>query len=433
MRPDGDSSRLAAPPARGGEHQRVDPFRWALENPAKVDAAVFLSAAVLIGLFGTVAIGLQPLWWMPFSLVMFAAGAFGRTRTGLAVGIIAVCAVGHMLLGDPVIIGDVMTFYALYCAAAHGSRAVHVLGVVLGFLGTLVQAAYWAAFALMAADGGVAGAIGAFVGLSITGTITVVAVWAIARLQHARLRQIDLVRERAEQAEREREQRAALAVAAERTRIAREMHDVVAHALSVIIAQADGGRFIAAQSPERAAEVLGTIAGTGRSALADMRSLLGVLRSDEETSFGPQPGPEMLPELAERVRAAGVPVSLEIEGDLEDVPAAQGLTVFRLVQESLTNVMKHGGPGAAADVRITREADRLEITVIDDGQGTDPDSDGAGHGLAGMRERVGAFGGSIQAGPLPGRGYRVHARMPVRPHAGAGAPTRSSEPEGPPR
>src|SRR5699024_1270915 len=166
-----------------------------------------------------------------------------------------------------------------------------------------------------------------------------------------------------------------LAVADERARIAREMHDVVAHSLSVIIAQADGGRFVASQKPEKAVEVLGTISETGRAALADMRSLLGVLRQEDETSFGPQPGPEMLPDLVERVRAAGLEVDLELDAPLEDLPQALGVSVFRLVQESLTNVLKHAGQGATAAVRSFRTADELVIEVLDDGRGVDPSSD----------------------------------------------------------
>ena len=147
---------------------------------------------------------------------------------------------------------------------------------------------------------------------------------------------------------------------------------MVAHSLSVIIAQADGGRFVAAQKPEKAAEVLSTIGETGRAALADMRSLLGVLRQEDETSFGPQPGPEMLEDLIARVRATGLDVSLDLEGRIQDLPQALGMSVFRLIQESLTNVLKHAGLGASARVRIHRTPQRLEIDVFDDGQGTRP-------------------------------------------------------------
>ena len=394
--------------ARGGLR---DPFRWIIENPGTVDLIGFSAAALLMLLFGVGVGGAG--WWMLFSVPMVLAGAVCRIRPLLGVIVIGALALLHVAVGTPVVAGDAMTFYAMFCAVAYGSTAVHVIGVAAGLLGVLVQASWFGLVALFGEYGGVTQALMTFMGLGVVGTITIVAIWALANLQRARVRQLALTRDRAEQAVREREQRTALAVADERARIAREMHDVVAHSLSVIIAQADGGRFVAAQKPERAAEVLGTIGETGRAALADMRSLLGVLRQEDETSFGPQPGPEQLPDLLERVRAAGLEVTLESEGDLDALPQAVGMSVFRLAQEALTNVLKHAGPGASALVRLVRGPEGLVLEVIDDGQGTDPDSDGLGHGLTGMRERMSVLGGTLQAGPLPSHGYRVRATVPL--------------------
>ena len=394
-----------------------DPFRWIIENPGTVDLVAFGGAAVLLSLFAIVTGSYG--WWTLISVPMVAAGAICRVRPLHGVIVIGALALIHLLAGAPVVMGDAMTFYAMFCAVAYGKPLVHAVGVGAGLLGVFAQASFWAINALRDEYGGLGEALTAFVVLCIVGTITIVAVWALANLQRARVRQLALTRDRAAQALREREQRTALAVAAERARIAREMHDVVAHSLSVIIAQADGGRFVAAQKPERAVEVLGTIGETGRAALADMRSLLGVLRQEDETSFGPQPGPEMLTDLTERVRAAGLPVDLHIDGRLEDLPHALGVSLFRLVQESLTNVLKHAGAGATAAVRITRTSEQVTVEVLDDGQGTDPASDGQGHGLMGMRERMSVLGGSLQAGPLPSRGYRVRAVIPL---SGAGLP-----------
>ncbi|WP_193105320.1 sensor histidine kinase [Brachybacterium sp. FME24] len=431
------------PDAPSGRARRLDPFRWIIENPGTVDLIVFGGAAVLV-LAGAVFTGSFG-WWTLFAVPMFAAAAVCRIRPLLGVVIIGVLAVLHMAVNIPVVVGDAMTFYAMFCAVAYGKPVVHGIGVGAGFLGVLAQASYWALVSLFDEYGGPGQAVAAFFGLLLIGTITIIAVWALANLQRARVRQLALTRDRAEQAAREREQRTALAVADERARIAREMHDVVAHSLSVIIAQADGGRFVASQKPEKAAEVLTTIGETGRAALADMRSLLGVLRHEDETSFGPQPGPEMLHDLVERVRVAGLEVTVELDGGLEDLPQALGMSVFRLVQEALTNVLKHAGPGASAAVRISRTAQRLEIEILDDGQGIDPASDGQGHGTTGMRERMSVFGGTLQVGPLPSRGYRVRAVVPLDgtsiapdqaiPHAGpAGtltAPTSTSMPTTP--
>ena len=398
-----------APPRRA---RLRDPFRWIIENPGPVDAIVFGGAAFLVLVFslGAGASG----WWTLYSVAMIAAGALCRVRPLAGVGVIGALAVLHMLMMIPVILGDAMTFYAMFCAVAYGRPLVHGIGVAAGMLGVLAQALFWSIDAFVSPYGGLVPAATSFVILMVIGTITIVAVWALANLQRARVRQLALIRDRAEQAVREREQRTALAVADERARIAREMHDVVAHSLSVIIAQADGGRFVASQKPEKAVEVLGTIGETGRAALADMRSLLGVLRQEDETSFGPQPGPEMLPDLVERVRAAGLDVDLDLDAPLEGLPQALGVSVFRLVQESLTNVLKHAGQGATAAVRSFRTADELVIEVIDDGQGVDPSSDGQGHGLTGMRERMSVFGGTLSAGPLPSRGYRVRAGIPLQ-------------------
>lgn len=408
--------------ARGADpitgSRRVDPFRWIIENPGTVDVIAFSSAAALILLFslGTGAID----WWTLFTVPMFVAASVCRVRPGLGVALIGSLALLHVLVGFPVVLGDVLTFYAMFCAAAYGSARVHAAGVAAGFLGVLVQSFIWGWIVGAGAYGSVPQALITVAGLLVVGSITIIAVWALANLQRARVRQLALTRDRAEQAARDREQRTALAVADERARIAREMHDVVAHSLSVIIAQADGGRFVASQQPEKAVDVLGTIGESGRAALADMRSLLGVLREEDETSFGPQPGPDQLPELVERVRAAGLSVDLQIEGELADLPQALGMSLFRLVQESLTNVLKHAGPRARAAVRVLRGTQRVEVSIIDDGRGSDPGSDGPGHGITGMRERMSIFGGSLQAGPLPGHGYRVLATVPVDPTSAEG-------------
>lgn len=411
----------ARPDVPDGRVRRSDPFRWIIENPGTVDLIVFAVAAFLVLVFaiGTGSLG----WWTLFTVPMILTGAVCRVRPALGVLVIGSLALLHILANLPVVMGDLLTFYAMFCAVAYGSRLVHGLGVGAGFLGVLVQAIFWAIYSLRDDYGGPVQAAFSFFGLVLVGSITIVAVWALASLQRARMRQLALTRDRAEQAIREREQRTALAVADERARIAREMHDVVAHSLSVIIAQADGGRFVAAQKPEKAAEVLTTIGETGRAALADMRSLLGVLRQEDETRLGPQPGPEMLEDLIERVRATGLAVTLDVDGRIEDLPQAMGMSVFRLVQESLTNVLKHAGRGASAAVRIVRSPQRLEIDVLDDGQGIDPESDGYGHGITGMRERMSVFGGVLQAGPLPGRGYRVRAVIPLDGSVLSPAPT----------
>jgi signal transduction histidine kinase len=200
------------------------------------------------------------------------------------------------------------------------------------------------------------------------------------------------------------------ATAAERTRIARELHDIVAHHLSVVVLQAAGAR----ASGKPAGPPLEKIENSARQALAETRRLLGVLRDpDEEAGLAPQPGIAELDALAATVRAAGLPVNLVIDADRAVLPAAVDVSVYRIVQEALTNVLKHAGP-ARADVTIGCAADTVTIEVTDNGIGeSGPLSTAGGHGLAGMRERAAVFGGELAAGPRPGGGFTVRARLPL--------------------
>ncbi|HEY1668266.1 MAG TPA: histidine kinase [Trebonia sp.] len=226
--------------------------------------------------------------------------------------------------------------------------------------------------------------------------------------------------DRAERLERERDQQAALAAAAERARIAREMHDVVAHHLTVMTTLAEAAVAASASSPEKATDVMRSVAVTGRRALADTRRLLGVLRERDGTGAGSaealQPVPDLsqLDTLIEQVRSAGLDTALELHGQAPDVPAGVQLAVYRLVQEALTNALKHGGAGARASVRLSFEPGELRVDVNDDGAGSAaPAAAGVGGGLPGMRERVLAYGGDVQAGPRQPAGWAVSARLPL--------------------
>ena len=224
------------------------------------------------------------------------------------------------------------------------------------------------------------------------------------------------LRDRADRLERERDQQAALAVAAERARIAREMHDIVAHHLTVMVTLSEAAVAASASSPERAADVMRSVSATGRSALADTRRVLGVLRQRPDQGPGdtlrPVPDLTQLDALIEQVRSAGLDTTLEIHGQAADVPAGVQLTAYRLVQEALTNTLKHGGPGARASVRLHYLPGELLVDIDDDGAGAAaPATAGVGSGLLGMRERVHAYGGDVQAGPRRPGGWRVSARL----------------------
>ncbi|NML49887.1 sensor histidine kinase [Streptomyces sp. R302] len=224
--------------------------------------------------------------------------------------------------------------------------------------------------------------------------------------------------DRARRLEIERDQEVRLAAAAERARIAREMHDIIGHNLSVITGLADGGRYAAAKSPERAAQALDAIGTTSRQALDELRRLLGVLSApDEETPSAvrtPQPTLEDLAPLLEGVRKAGLPVTSDLPDPLPPLPPGAQLTVYRVVQESLTNTLKHAGPGADATVRLRTTPDALLVTVTD--TGTPSATPGQGQGLTGMRERAALYDGTLDTGPLPaGAGWQVRLRIPIPP------------------
>jgi signal transduction histidine kinase len=237
-------------------------------------------------------------------------------------------------------------------------------------------------------------------------------VWIVGFSLGRKFEEADEAKERAARAEREREQQARTAVAEERARIARELHDVVGHSVSVMTVQASGVRRLLRPDQDREREALLVVERTGREALAEMRRMVGVLRRPEEApALAPQPSLNHLNRLVDQAREAGLPVELRIEGEAIQLPAGIDLTAYRLVQEGLTNVVKHA-EATRAEVLVNYGDGYLEVTVRDDGKGLG-NGDGGGHGLVGMRERVSVYGGEIDAGPQTGGGYRLRAKLPL--------------------
>lgn len=303
--------------------------------------------------------------------------------------------------------GDVLVLAALASVTLHGPRWAYRTALGSAFLGFATLAAV-----LWLRGASVTQALSTAAGAGLLALTT----FALALVRRSRREQLDALEERAGRLEAERDQQAVLATTAERARIAREMHDIVAHSLSVIIAQADGGRYAAQAEPEAPVRALGTISETGRAALADMRRLLGVLRADERdpaTELRPQPVVEQVAELVEQVRASGLEISLVRMGTPRTLPPGTGLAVYRVCQESLTNVLKHAGPQARATVLLQWNPGALVCEVSDDGRGAATADDGAGQGLTGMRERVAMLGGTLSVGPRPGGGFRVRAEVPL--------------------
>ena len=247
-----------------------------------------------------------------------------------------------------------------------------------------------------------------YIGLQFAGT------WGVGRLIRSWRHQARALEQRTAELEEAQEWRAQAAVAEERTRIARELHDVIAHSVSVMVIQAGAAEQMLDVDPERARQPLVTIQDSGRQAVLELGRLLGILRAhDAEASLVPQPSLRHLDALAGQVRDAGLPVALCVEGAPRELPGGVDLAAYRIVQEALTNILKHAGP-ASATVVLHYNVDTLDIDVVDDGQAPlDVTPAGTGHGLAGMRDRVRLYGGEFDAGTCPHGGFRVHARLPL--------------------
>ncbi len=255
----------------------------------------------------------------------------------------------------------------------------------------------------------------------LVGVVIFTAVWVYGDSRRVRRLHLEVAEERAARAERERDERARAAVQEERTRIAREMHDIVAHSVSVMVVQAGAARRMVPRDPAAAAVAAGEVEEVGRAALRDMRRVIGVLRADGDedaaesrapATLEPQPGMGDVAELVATCRDAGLDVRVRTEGEVRPLPSGVELAAYRIIQEALTNTMKHAGP-ARAEVRVTYDDDALTLVVADDGRGVGFDPDDTGHGLPGMRERVTVYGGDLDAGPHPGGGFRIRARLPL--------------------
>jgi signal transduction histidine kinase len=260
------------------------------------------------------------------------------------------------------------------------------------------------------------------------GTVILTAVWVFGDSRRTRREQVEMIEERAVRAERERDEQARLAVREERTRIAREMHDIVAHSVSVMVVQAGAARRLVERDPHAAAAAAGQVEATGRDALREMRRAVGVLRADGEgdvtganappAALEPQPALSDVPALVAGYRDAGLDVRLRTDGEPRPLASGVELAAFRIVQEALTNTIKHAGP-ARAEVCIVYGPDALTVVVADDGRGAGFEPGPRGHGIAGMRERVTVYDGDLDAGPHPGGGFRVRARLPLEATAAA--------------
>ncbi|HEX3214853.1 MAG TPA: sensor histidine kinase [Actinomycetota bacterium] len=377
------------------------PFtRWPRAADAALAVAVFLAAVFLVDGPGD-AIVVRPVGDVPIpALLVYAvasAALYWRRRAPLAVlGVVLVA--WALTLGDSYSQIGGVAIIALYSAGRYATEdrwgqvgvaaAIAVVSIDL-----LNDPAPW--------------------GEAVFGGVVMFVAWYVGR--RVRLRQ-----ERAAELLLEQAAEARRIVIEERTRIARELHDVVAHRVSLMTVQAGAAKAVAAEDPEGALRAMGAVEEAGRQALDELRHLLGVLRPEtDHDGLGPQPGLADLPRLVEQTRGAGLDVSLATDGVPARLPARVDLFAYRIVQEALTNVLKHAGPGARTEVRLGTDPGGIVIEVLDDGRGAAvlPGSDGAtgtrGHGIVGMRERALLLGGTLDARPRPGGGFRVAAHLPT--------------------
>ncbi|MGW7582586.1 sensor histidine kinase [Kitasatospora sp. NPDC054768] len=373
--------------------------RWGSRLPPAVRDAL-LPALLLLNVTTT-----RPPHELPVAVALTAALAlpllWRRRAPRTVFGAVAAAALVQWLTGVQ-LPADVALLVALYTVAATSGRRGALVAGALVEAGALLACLRWATE-------------GAFLTPFVAVTAMVVAAAVLGVNVRTTRAYLAALEERAARLEHEQEQQARLAVAEERTRITREMHDIVTHNLSVMVALTDAAVYAQHRSPDKATTAMLQISETGRQALTDMRRSLGVLRTDEpDAQRHPLPGIAQLEALADQMCAAGLPTRLDVHGGHAHIPATAQLTVYRLVQEALTNTLKHTPAGTRATVRIHCSTAAVTVDVTDSGPRPPhprPAAAPSGHGIPGMRERSAAYGGTLRAGPLPGGGWGVHTRL----------------------
>jgi signal transduction histidine kinase len=379
--------------------------RWRLTERGRRWFDVALATALLLPVIAVPVAG-QPLTWTVLCVVQIVPLYLRRQRPVAVFAVVAAASAAQWLLIDTPLWGQVAFPVATYSVARWRSARWGLGALAVGTAGAAIAAYDW----LRGYDEPIT--TGSYLAYFLTIVTIVVAAWALGTLGRVRSAYVDALVERSIRVERETAQQVELAASEERARIAREMHDVVAHGLSVMVVQADGARYAAERDPAVAGRALETIAETGRESLGEMRRLLGLLRSGEVTGTRPQPRLDDIWSLVEQARTGGTDIRADLPPPGASVPDGVALTAYRIVQESLNNVRKHAGPGADVTVSV-QVADDLAVRVEDDGRGASSPDDGRGLGLVGMRERVAVHDGSLDARPRAGGGFVVSARIPL--------------------
>jgi signal transduction histidine kinase len=374
--------------------------RWAQRHPRLVDTAI-AGCVFLVGLTMLAYHAREHPWLWALDLTLVVP-LIWRRRWPLAVfAVLAAAALVQWLLGLR-LTADVALLVALYTVAAYERRRNAVAAAAVLEIGVAL-----AAFRFAPARGVIASVV------FLSGLVA--AAFFIGTTVQTRRAYLAALVDRAARAERERDQQARLAATAERARLARELHDVVAHSLTVVVTLAEAAAVAADTDPPAAKAAMGDVAGTGRAALTEMRRLLGVLRADPgdaEVALAPVPGLDRLDELIGGARTAGLPVRLTVGGSPRPLTPTLDATAYRVVQEALTNVLKHAVAPTRVDVVVRWSERSVELSVTDDGRSVPP-AGAPGHGLQGMRERLALFEGEVTAGPTTTGGWAVRVRLPL--------------------
>ena len=350
-----------------------------------------------------------------WSTLMVASLAFRRVNPLLAVVVCAVAGTGMVLQVPSPVPAMLVVLVIVFSAARHLSVTAGLVVIPLGIAASILGPLSWLG-RIPEGQRFLAGGLLSLLCLSLMINAYLFG-RRVAVQNHVTRLDEALAEERFLAGARSAQDATELAEDRARTEVARELHDVVAHSLSVIVVQAEGAKALATKKPEAAIEALDVIARTGRSSIGEMRRIVSLLRGESDASFGPSPS---LPQIPEMVAKAGPRITLEMPEELPPVPESLGLTAFRVVQESVTNFLKHAGPTARATATITCELEAIDIRVTDDGVGVQAPTEGRGAGVRGMRERVAAMGGTFKAGPRTGGGYEVRARLPLPSQLGRG-------------
>ena len=350
-----------------------------------------------------------------WSTLMVASLAFRRVNPLLAVVVCAVAGTGMVLQVPSPVPAMLVVLVIVFSASRHLSATAGLVVIPLGIAASILGPLSWLG-RIPEGQRFLAGGLLSLLCLSLMANAYLLG-RRVAVQNHVTRLDEALAEERFLAGARSAQDATELAEDRARTEVARELHDVVAHSLSVIVVQAEGAKALATKKPEAAVEALNVIARTGRSSIGEMRRIVSLLRGESDASFGPSPS---LPQIPEMVAKAGPRITLEMPEELPPVPESLGLTAFRVAQESVTNFLKHAGPTARATATITCELDAIDIRVTDDGVGVQAPTEGRGAGVRGMRERVAAMGGTFKAGPRTGGGYEVRARLPLPSQLGRG-------------